>query len=172
MYHLSADHQENSELLKYCVQWEGQKPHNHVYCHIMFMRVILIKIHPYRVSIRLITCTSPLTAITLCQVSLNSLAVQKPILRSSVCAILFKLTYSDTAHKSTSVLYGKKHVISRELLNAQTQDKYQHVAKSLYQIVETSTCLKTTQQETTNFTVRLLMESDWLVFSCAPECSK
>ena len=36
----------------------------------------------------------------------------------------------------------------------------------------TLTCLKTTQQETTNFTVRLLIESDWLRFSCAPECSR
>ena len=32
-------------------------------------------------------------------------------------------------------------------------------------IVETSTCLKTTQEEMTNFTVRLLIESDWLMFS-------
>ena len=39
-------------------------------------------------------------------------------------------------------------------------------------IVETSTCLETTQQETTNFTVQLLIESDWPMFSCAPECSK
>ena len=39
-------------------------------------------------------------------------------------------------------------------------------------IVETSTCLETTQQETTNFTVRLSIESDWSMFSCAPECSK
>ena len=38
-------------------------------------------------------------------------------------------------------------------------------------IVETSTCLETTQQETPNFTVQLLIESDWLMFSCAPECS-
>ena len=34
------------------------------------------------------------------------------------------------------------------------------------------TCLKATQEETTNFTVQLLIESDWLMFSCAPECSK
>ena len=33
--------------------------------------VILIKVHPYPVSIGLITCISPLTAITFCQVSLN-----------------------------------------------------------------------------------------------------
>ena len=39
-------------------------------------------------------------------------------------------------------------------------------------MVETSTCLETTQQEMTNFTVRLLIESDWSMFSCAPECSK
>ena len=37
-------------------------------------------------------------------------------------------------------------------------------------IVETSTCLETTQQETTNFTVQLLIESDRSMFSCAPEC--
>ena len=49
-------------------------------CHVMFTRVILIKMYPYRVSIRLITCTSPLTAITFCQVSLNPMAVPKPIL--------------------------------------------------------------------------------------------
>ena len=39
-------------------------------------------------------------------------------------------------------------------------------------IVETSTCLETTQQETTNFTVRILIKSDWSMFSCTPECSK
>ena len=39
-------------------------------------------------------------------------------------------------------------------------------------MAETSTCLETTQQETPNFTVRLLIESDWSMFSCAPECSK
>ena len=39
-------------------------------------------------------------------------------------------------------------------------------------IVEAYTCLETTQQETTNFTVRLLIESDWSMFICAPECSK
>ena len=36
----------------------------------------------------------------------------------------------------------------------------------------TSTCLETTQQEMTNFTVRLLIESDWPMFSCVLECSK
>ena len=35
-------------------------------------------------------------------------------------------------------------------------------------IVETSTCLKTTLQETTNFTLRLLIESDWELCSAAP----
>ena len=49
-------------------------------CHVMFMRVILIKMHPYRASIQLITCTSPLTAITFCQVSPNPMAVPKTIL--------------------------------------------------------------------------------------------
>ena len=39
-------------------------------------------------------------------------------------------------------------------------------------IVENSTCLETAQQETTTFTVLLLIESDWSMFSCAPECSK
>ena len=34
------------------------------------------------------------------------------------------------------------------------------------------TCLKTTQQEMTNFTIWLLIESDWLMFSYVPECSK
>ena len=38
--------------------------------------------------------------------------------------------------------------------------------------VVTSTCLETTQQEMTNFTVRLLIESDWSMFSCTLECSK
>ena len=39
-------------------------------------------------------------------------------------------------------------------------------------IVETSTSLVTTQQETTNFTARLLIELDWSMLSSAPECSK
>ena len=34
-------------------------PHNHVY----FIKVILIKMHPHRVSKGLISCTSPITAI-------------------------------------------------------------------------------------------------------------
>ena len=57
-------------------------PRNHVYfvMSCTYMKVILIKMHPYRVSIRLITCTSPLTAITFCQVSPNPMAVPKPIL--------------------------------------------------------------------------------------------
>ena len=29
-------------------------------CHVLFMRAILIKMHPYQVSIQLITCTSHL----------------------------------------------------------------------------------------------------------------
>ena len=46
-------------------------------CHIY--KGHLIKMHPYRVSIVLITCSSPLTAIISCQVSLNPMAVPKPI---------------------------------------------------------------------------------------------
>ena len=38
------------------------------------------QMHPYLVSTGLITCTSPLIAITFCQVSLNPMAVPKPIL--------------------------------------------------------------------------------------------
>ena len=39
-------------------------------------------------------------------------------------------------------------------------------------IVETSTCLETTQQEMTNFTILLLINLAWSMFSGAPECSK
>ena len=42
----------------------------------------------------------------------------------------------------------------------------------LIRIVDTSISLATTQQETTNFTVRLLIKSDWSMLSSAPECSK
>ena len=52
-------------------------PHNHCLpSHVMFMKVILIKMHPYWVSTELITCTSPLTSITFCQLSLNPIAFQ------------------------------------------------------------------------------------------------
>ena len=40
--------------------------------------------HPWRVSIGLFTCISPLTAITFCQVSPNPMAVPKPILLENV----------------------------------------------------------------------------------------
>ena len=55
-------------------------PHNYLYLSRHVMRITLIKMHPYRVSIWLITCTSPLTASTFCQVSPNPVAVPKPIL--------------------------------------------------------------------------------------------
>ena len=86
-----------------------------------------------------------------------------------------------TAHKSTSVLYGKKHGIYCIYVSKTTQRTNTGQVPACSQepvdftdtnVVETSTCLKTTQQETTNFTVRLLIELDWLMFSCAPECSK
>lgn len=38
--------------------------------------------------------------------------------------------------------------------------------------METSTCLETTQHETTHFTVQLLIGWPWSVFSCAPEQQK
>ena len=71
------------------------------------------------------------------------------------------------------VLYGKKH---RYLENYSTHTgqvpacSQEPVDSTDANIVETSTCLETTQQETTNLTVRLLIESDWSMFSCAPEC--
>ena len=49
-------------------------------CHVMFTKVILIKMHLYRVSIGLISTTSPLTSIMICQVSPNPMGVLKPIL--------------------------------------------------------------------------------------------
>ena len=91
------------------------------------------------------------------------------------CTISFELTYF-TAHKSTSVLYGKKHYIS---ITSQCKSTGQVPASSQepvdsndVNIVETSTCLETTQQKTTKFTVQLSIESDWSMFSCGPECSK
>ena len=61
--------------------------------------------------------------------------------------------------------------ISWELLNGQVPACSQEPVDSTdANIVVTSTCLETTQQETTNFTVRLLIESDRSMFSCAPEC--
>ena len=50
-------------------------------CHVY--KVMLVKMHHYWVSIGLITRTSPLTAITFCQVSPNPVAVPKPILLHS-----------------------------------------------------------------------------------------
>ena len=49
-------------------------------CHVMFTKVILIKMHPYQVTIGLISSTSPLTSIMICQVSPNPMGVLKPIL--------------------------------------------------------------------------------------------
>ena len=69
--------------------------------------------------------------------------------------------------------------ISRDLYSAQTpshrtstSSSQEPVDSTDANIMETSTCLVTTQQETPNFTVRLLIESDWYMFSCSPECSK
>ena len=74
--------------------------------------------------------------------------------------------------------FEQYRAISRELLNAQIPEKYvpacsqEPVDSTDANIVVTSTCLETTQQEMTNFTVQLLIESDWSMFSCALECSK
>ena len=69
---------------------------------------------------------------------------------SGVCALS---TSRDIAqYLSTSVLYGKNIFISVDFTDTN--------------IVDTSTRLK---QETINFTV---IKLDWLMFSCAPECSK
>ena len=69
------------------------------------------------------------------------------------------------------------HAISRDLLNVTNTGQVpacsqEPVDSTDANIVETYTCLETAQQETTNFTVWLLIESDLSMFSCAPECSK
>ena len=44
---------------------------------VLFMNIILIKMYPYRVSIGLISCSSPPTAVTYCQASPNFMAFLK-----------------------------------------------------------------------------------------------
>ena len=61
--------------------------------------------------------------------------------------------------------------ISRELLDTQTLNKYQHVAKGPVDstdtnIVETLACLEITLQEMTNFTIRLLIGWPSSMLSC------
>ena len=63
------------------------------------------------------------------------------------------------AHKSTSVVYGKKYIyISRTTQRTNSGQvpacSQEPVDSTDANMVETSTCLETTQQEMTNFTVR------------------
>ena len=65
--------------------------------------------------------------------------------------------------------------ISQELLNAQNTGQIPACSQGPVDstdtnVVETSTCLETTQQEMTNFTVRLSIGWPWSMFS--RECSK